>query len=90
MWWGVLPHQSAAGQEMKCRPRTVRPLCRRRASRVCALQAVSASPEALAEIGAIVGASTEDVKQEMVAYFEAFAQTLTGAIEAATNRGPHR
>ncbi len=45
---------------------------------------------ALAEIGKIVGASADDIKQELVGYFETTAKTCVAAIEAATNFGPHR
>ncbi len=47
-------------------------------------------PDQLAAIGALLGASTADVKQEMVSCFEALAQSVTDAVRAATDVGPAR
>jgi hypothetical protein len=48
------------------------------------------SPDQLAAIGALVGASAADMKLEMASCFEALTQSITGAVREAMDVGPAR
>ncbi|MFY7872935.1 MAG: hypothetical protein ACOVQL_11210 [Limnohabitans sp.] len=53
-------------------------------------QRIASNPAALQQLGDLVGASAADIKQDMVAHFEALAADVMAALDKSTDKGPHR